>query len=49
MEAPVEAHFAEAQKYPGWVELQWCKPTGAVLQGVEERLKALKLTLQRTA
>ena len=31
---------------PGFVEVQWAKPTGAALEKVVERLKALKLTLR---
>ncbi|HVF94219.1 MAG TPA: proline--tRNA ligase, partial [Sphingomonas sp.] len=42
--AAVEAHFAGAN--PGWVEVEWAKPTGAALEGVVERLKKLKLTLR---
>ncbi|GAA0734146.1 proline--tRNA ligase [Sphingomonas japonica] len=33
-------------RYPGWVEVQWSKPTGAELDAVVERLKALKLTVR---
>ena len=44
--AAVEAHFAEGQKNPGWVEVQWSRPTGAALETVVERLKALKLTIR---
>ena len=40
------AHFAHTAKNPGWVEVQWSKPTGAALDQVVERLKALKLTLR---
>ena len=42
----VEAHFNSDAKYPGWVEVQWSKPTGAALDQVVERLKALKLTIR---
>ena len=42
----VEAHFNSNAKYPGWVEVQWSKPTGAALDQVVERLKALKLTIR---
>ena len=42
----VEAHFSSDAKYPGWVEVQWSKPTGAALDQVVERLKALKLTIR---
>jgi prolyl-tRNA synthetase len=44
--AEVEAHFAEGVKNPGWLEVQWSRPTGAALDKVVERLKALKLTLR---
>jgi prolyl-tRNA synthetase len=44
--AAVEKHFAAANKFPGWVEVQWSKPTGAELDKVVERLKALKLTIR---
>ncbi|WP_121119405.1 aminoacyl--tRNA ligase-related protein [Croceibacterium ferulae] len=40
------AFFAEDQRYPGWVEVQWARPTGAELEQVVERLKALKLTFR---
>ncbi|OZA94323.1 MAG: proline--tRNA ligase [Erythrobacter sp. 34-65-8] len=39
-------HFENSGKYPGWVEVQWSKPTGAALDAVVERLKALKLTVR---
>ncbi|GGD51299.1 proline--tRNA ligase [Erythrobacter arachoides] len=38
--------FAADKKYPGWVEVQWSKPTGAGLAKVEEMLKAHRLTLR---
>lgn len=44
--AAVERHFAEGVKNPGWLEVQWSKPTGAALDAVVERLKALKLTVR---
>jgi prolyl-tRNA synthetase len=44
--AEVEAAFADRVKNPGWVEVQWSKPTGPALEAVTERLKALKLTLR---
>ena len=44
--ADIEHHFAEDQRYPGWVEVQWAKPTGPELDAVVTRLKALKLTLR---
>ncbi len=46
--AGLEAHFAEGERFPGWVELPWAKPTGAALDSVVERLKALKLTIRNT-
>jgi len=42
----VAAHFAEGRKNPGWVEVQWSKPTGAALDAVVEQIKALKLTFR---
>jgi prolyl-tRNA synthetase len=44
--AGLAAHFADDRKNPGWVEVQWSKPTGAALDAVTEQLKALKLTLR---
>ena len=44
--AAVEKHFAAGNRIPGWVEVQWSKPTGAELDKVVERLKALKLTIR---
>jgi prolyl-tRNA synthetase len=44
--AAIEARFAEGAVNPGWVEVQWAKPTGVDLDKVVERLKALKLTLR---
>lgn len=38
--------FASNGRYPGWVEVQWAKPTGAALEKVVEDLKALKLTVR---
>jgi prolyl-tRNA synthetase len=40
------AFFGEDKRYPGWVEVSWSKPTGAALDAVVERLKALKLTFR---
>ena len=42
------AHFAEGNKYPGWVELGWSRPSGAELDAVVTKLKALKLTVRNT-
>jgi prolyl-tRNA synthetase len=43
--AGLETFFA-GKKYPGWVEVQWSRPTGAELDAVVEKLKALKLTIR---
>ena len=32
--AGLEAYFSDDQKYPGWVELAWSRPTGAALDAV---------------
>ena len=40
--------YADDQRFPGWVELGWSKPTGAELDEVVTRLKALKLTIRNT-
>ncbi len=42
----VAAHFADNQARPGWLEVQWSKPTGEALEAVTERLKAHKLTIR---
>ncbi|MEO0641866.1 MAG: His/Gly/Thr/Pro-type tRNA ligase C-terminal domain-containing protein, partial [Pseudomonadota bacterium] len=44
--AEVAAHFKDGGKYPGWVEVEWSKPTGEALDAVVERLKALQLTIR---
>jgi len=44
--AEIEAMFADGEKNPGWAEVQWARPTGAALDRVVERLKALKLTIR---
>ena len=44
--AAIETHFADGAKNPGWLEVQWSRPTGATLDAVVERLKALKLTIR---
>ena len=44
--AQVTDFFASSGKYPGWVEVEWAKPTGAALDAVVERLKAEKLTIR---
>ncbi len=40
------AFYADDKRYPGWVEVQWSKPTGKALDVVVEQLKALKLTIR---
>ncbi len=42
------AFFGEDQRYPGWVELGWARPTGVELDAVVAQLKALKLTVRNT-
>ncbi len=44
--AEVAEFFAEDKRYPGWLEVQWAKPTGAALDKVVEQLKALRLTIR---
>jgi len=44
--AGLEAFFSEGGKYPGWVEVQWSRPTGDELERVVQKLKALKLTIR---
>lgn len=44
--AAVVDHFENGGKYPGWVEVEWAKPTGAALDKVVEQLKAAKLTIR---
>ncbi len=40
-------HFKGSEdKVVGWAELQWARPTGAALEKIVERLKALKLTMR---
>ena len=36
----------EAGAFRGWVRVAWAKPTGAELETISERLKALKLTIR---
>jgi prolyl-tRNA synthetase len=44
----LKTYFAEDNRYPGWVELGWSRPSGAVLDKVVQQLKALKLTIRNT-
>jgi prolyl-tRNA synthetase len=36
----------EGGAFRGWVRVPWSRPTGAALEAVDDRLKALKLTLR---
>ena len=42
----LKAFYSSSAKYPGWVEVQWSKPTGEALNKVVEQLKSLKLTVR---
>ncbi len=42
----LQAHFEGSGKYPGWVEVQWSRPSGAALDAVVEKIKGLKLTFR---
>jgi prolyl-tRNA synthetase len=43
------AHFkGNESKFAGWVEVQWCRPTGAALDKIVTQLKALKITMRNT-
>tara|TARA_R110000772_G_scaffold37859_12_gene89703 strand:+ start:3361 stop:4896 length:1536 start_codon:yes stop_codon:yes gene_type:complete len=44
--ADVQKFYKENKKYPGWLEVQWCRATGEELDQIEERLKKLKLTFR---
>ena len=44
--AEVQAFFSGSAKFPGWVEVQWSKPTGAALDKVVETLKGMRLTIR---
>ena len=41
-------HFKGDEKFVGWVEVQWARPTGAALEKIVEQLKALKITMRNT-
>jgi len=41
-------HFGDDNRYPGWVECGWSRPTGAALEELVGKLKALKLTIRNT-
>lgn len=40
------SHYKGDDKFVGWVEVQWARPTGAALDKIVEQLKALKLTMR---
>ncbi len=43
------AHFTGGEnKFVGWAEVQWSRPTGTTLIKIVEQLKALKLTMRNT-
>ena len=42
----LRAAYRDSAKYPGWVETQWSRPSGAELEQVIETLKSMKLTLR---
>ena len=43
----VAAYFGEDDdSFKGWVRVSWSKPTGAALEALEQKLKALKLTIR---
>ena len=44
--AALAGFYHEERHFPGWAELCWSKPTGAELEAVETKLKALKLTIR---
>jgi prolyl-tRNA synthetase len=47
--ADLEAYYGtddEAGEFKGWARVQWARPTGAALDDVGNRLKALKLTIR---
>lgn len=44
----LSAFYADNQRYPGWVELGWSRPSGKELDAVVAKLKTLKLTIRNT-
>jgi prolyl-tRNA synthetase len=44
--ATIETMFADSAARPGWADVAWSRPSGAELDKVVERLKALKLTIR---
>jgi prolyl-tRNA synthetase len=44
--ADLADYFDGSEKNPGWLEVEWSKPTGSELEKVIEHLKGLKLTFR---
>jgi prolyl-tRNA synthetase len=45
--AGVENYFAgNEDEFKGWLRVAWSRPVGSALEGIEARLKALKLTIR---
>jgi prolyl-tRNA synthetase len=45
--AGVENYYAGSdEEFKGWLRVSWSRPTGAALESVEAKLKALKLTIR---
>jgi prolyl-tRNA synthetase len=45
--AGVEAYYAGSdEEFKGWLKVSWSKPSGAELDAVDTKLKALKLTIR---
>jgi prolyl-tRNA synthetase len=45
---PAGADDEETTNFRGWARVAWSRPTGAALDAVDQRLKALKLTIRNT-
>ncbi|APG62675.1 proline--tRNA ligase [Sphingorhabdus lutea] len=44
----VKKYYANAGKYPGWVKVNWARPTGAELEEIVKLLKSEKLTFRNS-
>ncbi len=45
--AGVDAYFAgDEDSFKGWLRVSWSRPTGTELEGIETKLKGLKLTIR---
>ncbi len=42
----LKSYFKSDDKFVGWVEVQWSRPTGAALDSIVQQLKALKITMR---